>query len=129
MENNFNSNKQILCIIIGIDKFINDLENGEEEFYEVLKNAEELKNYNFIIVDNHIRLKNREYDDWYKEYISGDTGIWVGNGINDQYLITINSTNSDMINNCGESFGYDIKQGEINLVKLLGMKEKGDENG
>ena len=129
MENNFKNNKQIICIIIGIDKFINDLENGEEEFYELLKNAEELRNYNFIIVDNHTRLKNREYDDWYKEYISGDTGIWVGNGINDQYLITINSTNSDMINNCGESFGYAIKQGEINLVKLLGMKEKGDENG
>ena len=129
MENNFNSNKQIICIIIGIDKFINDLENGEEEFYEVLKNAEELKNYNFIIVDNHTRLKNREYDDWYKEYISGDTGIWVGNGINDQYLININLTNSDILNNCGESFGYAIKQGEPNLVKLLGMKEKGDENG
>ena len=34
-----------------------------------------------------------------------------------------------MINNYGESFIYAIKQGEINLVKLLGMKEKGDENG
>ena len=58
-----------------------------------------------------------------------DSAIKLSDGINDQYLITINSTNSDMINNCGESFGYAIKQGEINLVKLLGMKEKGDENG
>ena len=129
VENNLNKNKQILCVIIGIDKFINDLENGEEEFFELLKSTEGLKNYNYIIVDNYSRLKNREYDSWYKEYISGDTGIWVGNGINDQYLIAINSTNLDMINNCGESFGYAIRQGEPNLVKLLGMKEKGDENG
>ena len=129
MDNNLNQNKQVLCIIIGIDKFMNDLENGEEEFYEMLKKAEELENYNFIIIDNAIRLKNHEYDEWYKEYISGDTGIWVGNGISDQFLITINSSDTDLINNCGESFGYVIKQGNPSLVKLIGMKEKGEENG
>ena len=129
IENNSNKNKQVLGIIIGIDKFLNDLENGEEEFYEMLKKAEELENYNFIIVDNAIRLKNHEYDEWYKEYISGDTGIWVGNGISDQFLITINSSDNNLINNCGESFGYAIRQGNPNLVKLLGMKEKGEENG
>lgn len=129
IENNLNKNKQILCIIIGIDKFINDLENGEEEFLELLKSAEELQNYSFIIVENHTRLKNREYDDWFKEYVSVDNGIWVGNGINDQYLLTINSTDMEMINRCGDSYGYVVRQGEPNLVKLLGMKEKGEDNG
>ena len=129
IENNSNKNKQVIAIIIGIDKFLNDLENGEEEFHNMLRKTEELGNYNFIIVDNAIRLKNHEYDDWYKENISGDTGIWIGNGANDQFLITINSTSSDIINNCGLSFGYAIKQGEPNLVKLVGMKVKGEENG
>ena len=129
IENNLNKNKQVLVIIIGIDKFLNDLENGEEEFYEMLKKAEELGNYNFIIVDNATRFKNHEYDEWYKEYISGDTGIWVGRGISDQFLININSSNNDIQNNCGKSFGYVIKQGEPDLIKLLGMKEKGEENG
>lgn len=129
IENDSNKNKQVISIIIGIDKFLNDLENGEEEFYEMLKKAEELGNYNFIIVDNAVRLKNHEYDDWYKENLSGDTGIWVGNGASDQFLITINSTSSDIINNCGQSFGYVINQGEPNLVKLVGMKERGEEYG
>ncbi len=95
----------------------------------MLKKAEELGNYNFIIVDNATRFKNHEYDEWYKEYLSGDTGIWVGKGISDQFLININSSNNDIQNNCGESFGYAIKQGEPDLIKLLGMKEKGEENG
>lgn len=129
IENNSNKNKQVLGIIIGIDKFLNDLENGEEEFQEMLKKAEELGNYNFIIVDNATRFKNHEYDEWYKEYLSGDTGIWVGKGMSDQFLININSSNNDIQNNCGESFGYVIKQGEPDLIKLLGMKEKGEENG
>ena len=129
IENNLNRNKQVLCIIIGIDKFLNDLENGEDELYETLRKAEELGNYNFVIVDNATRIKNHEYDEWYKNYITGDTGIWVGNGINDQYLINVNSTGQEIINNCGESFGYAIKQENPKLIKLLGMKEKGEENG
>ena len=72
---------------------------------------------------------NHEYDEWYKEYVSGDTGIWIGNGISDQYLINVNTANKEVINSCGDSFGYVIKQEEPYLIKLLGMKQKGEENG
>jgi len=129
IENNLNRNKQVLGIVIGIDKFLNDLEDGEQEFYEMLKKAQELENYSFIIVDNHTKLKNHEYDEWYKEFISGDTGIWVGNGIDDQFLISVNTRDNGVINNCGQSFGYVVNQENPTLIKLLGMKEKGDENG
>lgn len=129
IENNLKKNKNVICIIVGIDKFINDLEEGESHFYDTLKKAEELKNYSFIIIDNFTKLKNHEYDEWYKNYITGDSGIWVGNGISDQYLINVNTSDKNVINNCGNSFGYVIKQEEPTLVKLLGMKEKGDEDG
>ncbi len=129
VENKLNSNKQIICIIIGIDKFLNDLEGGEEQLMETMRKTQELGNYTFIVVDNFTRLKNHEYDEWYKEYITGDTGIWVGNGINDQYLINLNPGDDEIINRCGDSFGYVVKQGNADLIKLLGMKEKGEENG
>ena len=29
MKNNINSNKNIVCIIVGLDKFINDCQEGE----------------------------------------------------------------------------------------------------
>ena len=47
-----------------IDKFLNDLENGEEDLYETFKKAEELENYSFVIIDNASKLKNHEYDEW-----------------------------------------------------------------
>ena len=74
-------------------------------------------------------MKNHEYEDWYKAYITKDSGIWVGNGISDQYLIRLNSSNIGLVNNCGESFGYSIKQEEATFIKLIGMKDVGDENG
>lgn len=116
------NSKRTLCVIIGIDKFINDLENGEEEFNQMLKKAAGLSNYNFIIIENATRLKNHEYDDWYKNHITGDSGIWIGNGINDQYLISTDSNGKDIINDCGNCFGYVIEQGSPTLIKLLGMK-------
>ena len=66
---------------------------------------------------------------WYKAYITKDSGIWVGNGVSDQYLIRLNSSNRNLVNNCGDSFGYVIKQEEGMLIKLIGMKDAGDENG
>ncbi len=128
MKNNINSNKNIICIIVGLDKFINDIENAEKGFYEILKVAELLKNYNFIIVENFTKFKSHQYDEWYKEYITGDTGIWVGNGVNDQYLMSVNFNDKNTINKCGECFGHVIRREKATVIKLLGMKEKGDED-
>jgi len=129
IENNLKRNKSVICIIIGLDKFINDIDNGESSFYDMLRKAEELKNYNFIIVDNFIKLKNREYDEWYKNYVTRDSGIWIGNGITDQYLINVNMGDRNLINKCGDSFGHIIKREEATIVKLIGMKDDGDEDG
>lgn len=126
IQNELDTKSQNICIIIGIDKFLTKIET---EIMPTLKKAEELKNYSFIIIDSVLKLKNHEYDDWYKAYVSKDDGIWIGNGVNDQYLIRLNSNNRNIINNCGESFGYLIKQGDAEIVKLIGMKEVGDENG
>ena len=124
--------KERLCVIVGIDKFVNDFDNIDnnfsETFYSTLKKAEIKDNCNFIIVDNTTRLKNHEYDEWYKNYITKEDGIWVGDGVNNQYLINLSETGRDIINNCGSNFGYVIKEGKPTLIKLLGMKEKGEED-
>ena len=120
IRNGLNRNKQILCVILGIDKFLNDVDSN---FEQTLKEVEELGNYNFIIVDNFTRLKNHEYDSWYKNYSLGYSGIWVGNGMQDQYLISYNSNGERIDNNCRNSFGYAVKQGEPTIIKLLGMEE------
>lgn len=111
-----------ICIIVGIEKFINKLQKGKDEFYEILKKAENI--YNFIIIDNAAKIKAYQYDMWYKNYISGDTGIWVGNGIDSQYLITTSATKKELVADCGKSQGFYINQGKIVLIKLLGIKEE-----
>lgn len=124
--------KDILCIIIGVDKFVSEFDDVNNNFYltfnSTLKKAEELGNCNFIFVDNANKLKNHEYDEWYKNFVIKDNGIWVGNGVDSQYLITITSERRSIVNNCGKSFGYAINQGIATLIKLIEMKEDGEEN-
>ena len=126
------TDKEVICFIIGIDKFVSEFDDSSNNFYftfnSTLKKAEELGNCNFIFIDNANKLKNHEYDEWYKNFISKDNGIWVGNGVDNQYLITITSERRLIVNNCGNSFGYSITQGNATLIKLIEMKEKGEED-
>jgi len=116
-----------LCVIIGLDKFLNEIK-GESEFSSVLEQAGEIGEYSFIIVENATRLKTHEYDEWYKEYVVDDNGIWIGNGVADQYVIKLNRVQTELSNSIGTSFGYVINQGNPTLIKLLEMNEDGDEN-
>ena len=118
-----NIKENIICIYIGIDKFINNLENGAEDFKEILNKTNQYGNIYHILVDNITRFKNHEYDEWFKSFINTENGLYIGNGIEDQYLISISANRRDLINNCGQSFGYLVNQGEYKLIKLIGLKE------
>ena len=123
-----NNNKELytVCIINGIDKLLNEIPE-ETDFYQILKKVELSRKCSFIVVESSNRLKNHEYDEWYKSYVDGDSGIYVGNGLDDQFLILL-SDRRGIVNNCGRSFGYVVKQGLPTLIKLTGMKEQGEEN-
>ena len=123
-----NQDKEIIVIIIGIEKFLTELTMMQIKFADILSKMEETKKTNVVIVENVNKLKNHEYDEWYKTYVTKDNGIWIGNGIDSQYSLTINAERKEIVPNCGNSFGYAIRQGMVQLVKLLGMKEKGDED-
>lgn len=119
--------KHTICVILGIDKFLIECGNLPNNFSTVMAQLEEKGNFSVIIVENANKVKNHEFEPWYKNYITKENGIWIGNGIDNQYLITINSSRKELINNCGRSFGYVIRDGIAVLIKLLEMKENGDD--
>ena len=125
VENNKKNSGDTLCIIIGIDKFLNSIE--DTHFKEILEKAQQNGNYSFIIVDSATKLKDHTYDEWYKQFIAEDNGIWIGNGLDSQYLINISGDRREINDNCGRDFGYVIKDGNFTMIKLLGMKKAGDD--
>ena len=129
IKNDIKKNEDIytICVIIGIDKFTSEDIIDEYEFSELLLNAKNNGKYKFIFIDNPDRLEQHTYDDWYTNFINPNNGIWVGNGVEDQTLISRNFSVESLENNCGRSFGYVIDEGIPTLVKFIGIGEDEDE--
>jgi len=132
-----------VCFIFGLDRFIRYLEEnaeeqedededdcmeGAEKLAALMKQCEKKKNYSFIIVDAASKIKEHNYDEWYTENVLEGNIIWVGNGIDDQYLIDVNAPRKEILDNCGCSFGYINKKDKTIMLKLLEMKEKREDD-
>ena len=141
------SSNHNVCFIFGLDKFLNYLEGiknnsdeeddedddydstgGVEKFEAIIRKCEKNKNFSFVIVDSASKMKEHNYDDWYSENVLEDNIIWVGNGIEDQYLLDVNAPRKYISDNCGCSFGYINKKGQTTMLKLLEMKEKREDD-
>ncbi|MBR3249911.1 MAG: type VII secretion protein EssC [Clostridia bacterium] len=131
IENAYNGDEEqfTLCLIIGLNKIIASGIFEDEDLNTLFSFADENDNNNlaFIIVENPNFLNDYNYDSWYSEHIKENCGIWVGSGVENQSLISTNFNIDGLENDCGRSFGYIILDGDATLVKLLGMKEEGDE--
>ena len=123
-ENLIENKQKTVCVIIGLDKVIGAFKSFETNLSTIFKQTEESKNCNFIIVENTNKLKAHEFEDWYRTYVTKDNGIWIGNGVENQYTLTITSERRFIKNNCGRTFGYVVKQGVGTLIKFLGISEE-----
>ena len=115
-----------LCVIVGITDLIDDGIIDDFEFNELLENAKQSGKYCFIIVDKPNKIEEHGFDSWYENNISSGNGIWIGKGIENQTLISTNFNADGLINDCDNSFGYYVENGDTVFIKLLGMKEDGD---
>lgn len=119
------NNSNYVIIMIGLNKFVKEI-GGEEVFKGSLDEAMKFNNVNFIVFEAYRYVNDYRSKEWFNNIINGDNGIWIGSGIADQYLFKVDSRM--LQNNCTKSYGYVVKKGEFNLIKILGMRDKkGDE--
>ena len=109
-------------IICGIEKFLNSSSEIADELMEILELAKE--KYSFLFVENAQKIKEYAYENWYKNYISNDSIVWIGDGIQNQYVLETNASLKELIEDCGRTFGYLNAQSKTIMVKLLGMEEE-----
>ncbi len=114
-------------LIYGAKKFLGQLDNDEKNKMDTLlmKAIPEYK-IHFVLCDSVTQLKTFEYDSWYKLHIAGSNGIWIGNGVADQYTLKINKIKRSMYEEISTDFGYMIDRGRPTLMKLLSAKKEGE---
>ena len=120
--------KDILFIILGINKFIENLGSEKERFTQNLNLAKSCENCSFIVVDSSNNIKAHALDSWYKNFVVSGNGIYIGNGFDSQYAIAYEADRKDINGKCGDSMGYIVRKSKPHLVKFLGIEEKSEED-
>lgn len=117
-----------VCLIGGIDKFSAKLTpDNKKLFGKMFEAGKELGKYCFILADSVDKFKKIEYDDWYRNTVNNTRGIWVGDGIANQFAIKLTKTSKELYEEVGNRFGYVVERGIPTLIKLI-EEGNGDES-
>lgn len=126
LKNNKNNTRsiknidQVLCVIIGFNKFIDSLQKEEKDkFINILKKAKENLKIHFIFIDIPSGFKPYEFEQWYKSSINTSSGLWVGDGFAEQFLIKPTKVIQDYYALVGNNYGYIVENGQVRFIKVI----------
>ena len=121
-NNNLKSLKDVknyLIVIIGLDKFMSKLDDEYKEvFKNIINDQKEILKINFVFIETSGNLKKFDYDDWYKNNIDTNNGLWIGMGATQQYVIKLN-IQPNSINMIENDFGVVVKNGMPLVIKFV----------
>lgn len=122
-NNNMRSLKNIeecQCVVIGFDKFLGSLSpEDKEKFINILTKSKETLKIHFLFIDIPAGFKPYEFESWYKSSIDTSTGLWVGDGFAEQYLIKPTKVMQDYYEVIGNNYGYIVDKGQVRFIKVI----------
>ncbi|MBQ4260132.1 MAG: type VII secretion protein EssC [Lachnospiraceae bacterium] len=109
-----------LYVLVGTKKFIGSLSaDGKEKLYTLIEKAEAIYKIHFVWADAINEFNSHNYETWYKRQLSGTDGMWLSDGITDQYVLKLNKVTSDLYAEVEASYGYVVARNRPTLAKLL----------
>lgn len=117
-----------VIVLFGYKRFFSQLTpDGQEKMSLVLLKAESIYKLHFIVVDAISDFSSYNYEEWFKRQITGAEGIWIGDGVADQYMLKVNKVTNELYEEIGDEYGYVLNRNRPTLVKLLSSMEEEDE--
>ncbi len=112
-------------LIIGLNRFFEQLSTeSKDKMHTLLAKGEAIYKMHFIICDTVADLNSLSYEEWYKRHVANNDGIWLGDGVADQYLLKLNKVTNDLYRDVEPGYGYMIRRGRAVYSKLLGAIEE-----
>ena len=122
LENAINNNNQeetVFCLLFGLNSLLNKLGTNKTTFTELIQTGANLGNIKFIIIDTIDGIKTLSFEAWFKSNVDLSEGIWLGNGISNQFTLKV-TTNSRLLRaELEPGFGYIIRKGKAFVIKLM----------
>ena len=107
-------------IITGFQAILDTLtDDGKDKLNTLLVKAELEYEVRFILCDSVKAMSGLKGAAWFQRHLTGTEGIWVGDGIADQYLMKIGKITNALYSEVPAHFGYLVKRSKPVLVKLV----------
>lgn len=111
---------ETIMFISGLDKLSAKLNPDNKKLLgKMFELGKDLGRYCFILADSVDKFKKIEYDDWYRNTVNNTRGIWVGDGIANQFALKLSKTSKELYDEIGNKFGYAVERGIPVLVKFI----------
>jgi len=92
--------------------------NHTDKLNLMFENGKSTLGVNIITADTPTGISAYDTRAWYKLHCNGD-GIWVGDGVVNQYQLNITRRTNDLYDEIGSLFGLLIEKGRYKTIKLL----------
>ena len=115
-----NNYSETVCVIVGIDKFKMLLGNDYGTvFNDLFTKIKTLPKVHLVIIDNVDNIKKMEYESWYKAVVNPSHGIWIGEGIANQFVLKSTQSSRVLSAKIDNKFGYFIDGSVTVLIKVI----------
>lgn len=123
-ENVLTTFEERVYVVVGVKRLFEQLsDDGKDKLSVLLDNARAEYKLHFVFADTSLSFNGYSYESWYKQHMENTDGLWIGDGVVDQYTFKINKITSDLYEEVGTDFGYAIVKNKPVLVKVLSDKE------
>jgi len=92
--------------------------DGASELELLMEHCTSTIGIRIIICESSAGISSYSSQQWYHNHCAGD-GIWVGDGVANQYMLKISNVTSNLYGEIGNDFGIIIKKGKYEIAKLL----------
>ena len=115
-----NTPDEVVCMIVGLNSLFQKMTALEKgNFTLAIQNSSSLGTIRFIMVETIDQIKSISYEAWYKASIDLSAGIWIGNGIANQFTLKVTTNARTLRAEIDPKFGYVIKKGKATLIKFI----------
>ena len=91
----------------------------KDKFISLITECKNNSNIKFIVIDTIESIKTIIYEPWFKASVDLGEGIWLGNGIGNQFTLRVTTNPRVLRAEVEPGFGYIIEKGKATLIKLM----------
>ena len=112
--------EEMQIVIVGIKRLFDTLsEDGKDKLNLLLERGEVFYKLRFVMADTVSGFNQLSGNTWYRRYMTGADGLWLGDGIADQYIIKPSKVTGELYEEIGDGFGYLVSRGRVVRIKQL----------